>query len=178
MNNYNITNTQNTLLPFSFWIKFIFSFRFISNLAIIVSFISYYMNAYDILFIVYPLVIVNCIIILYILFTNTNVLLKGILEKQLPNEKDRNSYKELFIIFIIIWHIIPILWLNYIFNKDNLITYFRPNFMGTYLKSVMIPIVYYYYESNDKIYGDLNYLNYFILYIILLLGICIYLYMI
>jgi hypothetical protein len=170
-------NKNDNVLPFSFWIKSMVSFRFISNLSIILSFISYYMNAYEILFIVAPLVIVNCIIIFYIMLTDLDELMKGILEKKLPNKIDRDNYKCLFVIFIILWHLLPIVWLYYVFDKDNLIKYFRPNFMGTYFKSLIICILYYYYESNEKIYGDLNYLFYFIIYIILLLGICISLYM-
>ena len=49
--------------------------------------------------------------------------------------------------------------------------------MGIYLKSILIPILYYYYESNQYIYGNINYLLYLIMYIILLLWVCIYLYL-
>lgn len=175
-NEYDVI-TKNNSLPFAFWIKSMLSFRFISNLSIIVSIIAYYMNAYDILFIVAPLVIVNCIIIVYIMLTDLDEVMKGILEKHLPNKIDRDTYKCIFVLFMLIWHSVPILWLYYIVEKNNLIKYFRPNFMGTYFKSLIIVIVYYYYESNEKIYGNLNYLLYFIIYIILLLGICIYLYL-
>ena len=72
------------------------SFRFISNLSIIVSIIAYYMNAYDILFIVAPLVIVNCILIVYIMVTDLDEVMKGILEKNLPHKKDRDTYKCIF----------------------------------------------------------------------------------
>ena len=174
-NEYDVI-TKNNSLPFSFWIKSMLSFRFISNLSIIVSIIAYYMNAYDILFISAPLVIVNCILIFYIMLTDLDELMKGILETYLPNKIDREHYKCLFVLFAILWHLVPIIWLYYIFDKDNLIKYFRPNFMGTYFKSLIIVILYYYYESNEKIYGNLNYLFYFIIYIILLLGICISLY--
>ena len=175
--NTPITIQHNNSLPFSFWIKSMLSFRFISNLSIIVSIIAYYMNAYEILFIVAPLVIVNCILIVYIMVTDLDEVMNGILEKNLPRKKDRDTYKCIFVLFILLWHFLPILWLYYIVVKDNLIKYFRPNFMGIYFKSLIIVIVYYYYESNEKIYGNLNYLFYFIIYIILLLGICIYLYL-
>ena len=173
----NTMNKNNDVLPFSFWIKSMLSFRYISNLSIILSFISYYMNAYELLFILAPLVITNCIIITYMIFTDLDELMKGLLETELPNKKDRDSYKCIFVIFILIWHFLPILWLFYIFNKDHLIKYFRPNFMGVYFKSLVIAILYYYYESNYKIYGDMNYLFYFIIYTIVLLGLCIYLYL-
>ena len=153
------------------------SFRFISNLTIIISIIAYYMNAYEILFIFSPLLIVNFILIICILFTNLDDFMKTILEKYLPSKNNRDNYKLLFIIFIILWHLLPIIWLFYILNKDNLIKLFRPNFMGIYLKSILIPILYYYYESNQYIYGNINYLLYLIMYIILLLWVCIYLYL-
>ena len=169
--------TKNNSLPFSFWIKSMLSFRFISNLSIIVSFIAYYMNAYEVLFILAPLVITNCMIITYMLITDLDELMKGLLEKELPNKKDRDNYKCMFVICMLLWHFLPILWIFYVFDKEHLVNYFRPNFMGTYFKSLLIAILYYYYESNIKLYGDMNYLVYFVIYIILLLGICIYLYL-
>jgi hypothetical protein len=181
MNSMNITNNNHNdndkILPFSFLIKSGLSFRYISNLSIIISIIAYYMNAYQILFIFAPLMIVNCIIISYILFTNLDDLMCHILIPYLPEKEDRDKYKIVFVILVILWHILPILWLFYILDKDNLIKLFRPNFMGTYFKSILIPILYYYYESNQNVYGNINYLMYFICYIILLLTSCIYLYM-
>ena len=54
------------------------------------------------------------------------------------------------------------------FLPDDIIKIFHPNFMGTFLKSVIIPIIYYYYEINLQIYGKINYLSYLLLYIVLL----------
>ena len=167
----------NKILPFSFWIKSMLSLRYISNLSIIISIIAYYMNAYEILFIFSPLIIVNFILICCILFTNLDDFMKTILETYLPNKDDRDNYKLQFVIFIILWHLLPIIWLFYILDKENLIQIFRPNFMGIYLKSILKPILYYYYESNEYIYGNINYLLYLIMYIILLLGVCINLYL-
>jgi len=172
-----ILNKQNKILPLSFWIKSMLSFRFISNLSIIVSIIAYYMNAYEILFIVSPLMIVNFILITYILFTHLDEFMKTLLEQYLPIKEDRDAYKTQFVILVLVWHLLPIFWLFYILEKDNLVKYFRPNFMGMYLKSIIIPILYYYYESSEKLYGDLNYLIYFVFYIILLLSVCVYLYL-
>ena len=171
------TNSHAKILPLSFWIKSLLSFRFITNFSNIVCILAYYMNAYDILFICAPLLIVNFIIISYILLTNLDDLMSYALIKYLPDKIDRDNYKLPFIILEILCHLLPIIWLFYILNKDNLVKIFRPNFMGIYLKSILIPIVYYYYESNDYIYGNINYLLYLIIYIILLLGVCIYLYL-
>ena len=174
----NDSDKKNTkIVPFSFWIKSMLSFKYISNLSIIITIIAYYMNAYELFFIFSPLIIVNFILISCILFTNLDDFMKTLLEKYLPTKIERENYKIQFIIFIIVWHLLPILWLFYILEKENLIKLFRPNFMGLYLKSILIPILYYYYESNDSIYGNINYLLYLIMYIILLLGICIYLFL-
>ena len=176
MNNIDYNNNTK-ILPLSFWIKSMLSFRFISNLSIIVTIFAYYMNAYEIVYIFYPLIIVNFILIMVILFTNLDDFMKKILEKYLPHKVDRDNYKFHFIIFIVLWHLLPIILLFYKVEKENLIKLFRPNFMGIYLKSIFIPILYYYYESNEHIYGNINYLLYLIIYIILLLGVCIYLYL-
>ena len=176
MTNIDLNKSSKTL-PFSFWIKSILSFRFISNLTIIVSIIAYYMNAYEVFFIVSPLMIVNFILITYILFTHLDNFMKTILEDYLPDKKERDTYKLQFVVLVILWHLLPLFWLFYSLEKHNLVTYFRPNFMGIYLKSILIPILYYYYESNEKIYGDLNYPMFFVFYILLLLGVCIYLYL-
>jgi hypothetical protein len=176
MNN-TLDNNPSYFIPFSFWIKSVLSFRFISNISIICSILAYYTKAYELLFIFAPLMIVNFIMITYILFTNGDDLMKTLLEKYLPTKKSRDNYKIQFIIFIILSHSLPLLWLYYILQKDNLFKIFRPNFMGIYFKSVIIPILYYYYQGNIKLYGNINYLLYFIFYIILLLGSCIFLYM-
>ena len=175
MNNNLKNNT--TVLPFSFWIKSMLSFRYISNLSIICAIIAYYMNAYELFFIFSPLIIVNFIIISWILLTNLDDIMTTVLEKYLPLKTNRDNYKVLFTILVILWHVLPIIWLFYILEKENLVKLFRPNFMGLYLKSVLIPILYYYYESNDYIYGNINYLLYLIIYIILLLGVCIYIFL-
>ena len=187
MNNHNVNDIDidknknnrlnNTLLPFSFWLKSMLSFKFISNLSIIITIIAYYMNAYDLFFIFSPLIIVNFILICCILFTNLDDFMKTTLEHYLPTKTARDNYKLQFILFILVWHLLPIVWLFHILEKENLIKLFRPNFMGIYLKSILIPILYYYYQSNDSIYGTINYLLYLIMYIILLLSICIYLYL-
>ena len=102
MNNDIDINKNNKLLPFSFWIKSMISFRFISNLTIIISIIAYYMNAYEILFIFAPLLIVNFILISCILFTNLDDFMKTLLEKYLPSKTNRDNYKLLLILYIIL----------------------------------------------------------------------------
>ena len=173
----NIITLTDRKLPFSFWINSMLSLRFISNLTILVCILSYYMNAYKILFIFTPLLIINLIVITSILFTNSDDFINNIIQKYFVNKEDIEKYKVQIIIVIILWHLLPIVWLFYILNKYNLIKLFRPNFMGIYFKSISIAILYFYYQSNEKLYGNINYLLYFIYYIILLLSTCIYLYL-
>jgi hypothetical protein len=168
---------HTTSLPSRFWLKSMLSFKYISNLSIIITIIAYYMNAYELFFIFSPLIIVNFILISCILCTNLDDFMKTTLETYLPTKTERDNYKIQFILFILLWHLLPIVWLFYILEKENLIKLFRPNFMGIYLKSILIPILYYYYESNEFVYGTINYSLYLIMYIILLLSVCVYLYL-
>lgn len=163
-------------LPLSFWFKSALSFRFISNLSIFVSIISYYTNAYDIFFHFIPLVIVNFIIIMFMQFYNLDEFIKGLLNDRLLDKKDRDEVKPQIVLFITLWHLIPLLWLMYILQSQDIIKIFHPNFMGIFLKSALVPIIYYYFESKLQIYGDINYLAYYIIYIGLLFASCIYLY--
>ena len=163
-------------LPLSFWFKSALSFRYISNLSIFVSIIAYYTNAYDIFFHFIPLVIVNFIIIMFMQFYNLDEFIKGLLNDRLLDKKNRDEVKPQIVLFITLWHLIPLLWLIYILQSQDIIKIFHPNFMGIFLKSSLIPIIYYYFESKLRVYGDINYLAYYIMYFILLFGTCVYLY--
>ena len=61
-------------------------------------------------------------------------------------------------------------------TQDDMIKIFHPNFMSIFLKTLILPIIYYYYEIDLKVYGDINYLCYSIIYFILLLATCYFLY--
>jgi len=164
-------------LPISFYIKSALTFRFISNLSIFVSILAYYTIAYDIFFHFIPLLIVNFILIMFIQFYNLDELLSmDIIKNILPEKKDRDEIKPKFVVFATLWHLIPLLWLMYILQSQDIIKIFHPNFMGIFLKSSLIPIIYYYFESKLRVYGDINYLAYYIMYFILLFGTCVYLY--
>jgi|LakMenE18May11ns_1017337.scaffolds.fasta_scaffold08954_1 hypothetical protein len=164
-------------LSLSFVIKSIFTFRYISNLAIFVSLIAYYTNAYDIFFHFVPLLIVNFIMIMFMIFYNLDELMNmDNLKNRFPEKKDRDELKPLVVLFIILWHVIPLLWLIYILQSQDIIKIFHPNFMGIFLKSSLIPISYAYFESKLQVYGDINYLAYYIVYFILLFATCVYLY--
>jgi hypothetical protein len=163
-------------ISLSYIINLVLSFRFISNLAIFVSIISYYTNAYDIFFHFIPLLIVNFIMIIFMQFYNLDELMDRYLEDILPDKKDRDELKPQVVLFTTLWHFIPLLWLMYILQSQDIINIFHPNFMGIFLKSSLIPIIYFYFESKLRVYGDINYLAYYIVYFILLFTTCIYLY--
>jgi hypothetical protein len=169
---------QSKHLTLGLYIKGAFSFKYISNLSIIVSIISYYLNAYDVFFIIAPLVFVNLIILLILQIFEYDNLMMGLLGNEFPDKKNRDKQAPLFAFAMNIWHIVPVLWLFYIFKSHdvNIVKIFHPNFMGTFLKSSILPLIYYYFESNLRVYGDVNYLAYLILYMGLLLATCIYLY--
>jgi len=134
------------------------------------------MEAIDIFLIFAPLVIVNLIVILMILINDFDALITGILGKILPEKQDRDKQSSLFALFIMIWHSFPVFWIMYILQSQDLVKLFHPNFMSTFFISVIIPIIYYYYEVDLKVYGDINYLFYLCIYIIILLATCFYLY--
>ena len=170
----NVNN--NDKLSLWFYIKSGLTFRYISNISIIVCILAYYMNAYDVFFIFAPLIVVNLIIIILIQLCDKDKLLSAILGKTIPNEVERNKVIPTFLLLLNIWHILPIFWLIYILEKDNLIKLFHPSFISIFCKSIIIPIIYYYYEFDLKLYGDINYVFYFIIYVLLLLATCFYLY--
>ena len=170
-------NPEYKQITFLDWIKLGISFRYLSNLSIFAVIIAYYTNAYELFFIFAPLLITNAILNIILLVSNLDELVKGAFGEILPDEKDRNNIKFEFVIFNLIWHIVPLFWLYSILDRDHLISAFRPNFMGMYLKSSIIPIIYYYYLGGIQVYGDVDNLKYFIMYMILLLGTSVFLYM-
>ena len=60
--------------------KNLLSLRYISNLSIIVTILSYYMNAFDVLFIFIPLLFVNLIIITLLQIFNYDDLMDSLLD--------------------------------------------------------------------------------------------------
>lgn len=152
------------------------SFRYLSNISIIVAIISYYTRAYPIFFITIPLIITNLIIIIILQWFNTNELIKGVFKldnnSSLETQINTNSQFQ-FILLNTIWHIAPVIWLYGILNRDNIIQIFRPNFMGIFLECAFIGIVYFYCSSIMKLYGNINYIWYGGIYFIVLFITCI-----
>jgi len=159
------------------WIESCLSFKYISNSSIIICLIAYYTNAYSLFFILAPIVITNLILILFLEYNSLDELVNTVFNLQKATKKEVEDIKTQFVILNTLWHALPVLWLYYILNKDNLIYVFKPNFMGVFLQCSVICILYFYFGSKNMIYGNINYSSYFILYLITLLGVCSYLYL-
>ena len=175
-NNINSNQISNKNISIWFYIKSALTFKFISNLSIVICILSYYMNAFELFFVFMPLVIVNLLIILLIQICDFDKLMIGLLGKLIPNKIQRDKIIPNFALFLNIWHMAPVLWIIYILQNDDLIKIFHPNFMSIFSKSIIIPIIYYYYEHELKVYGDINESFYLIIYILLLLAICFFLF--
>jgi hypothetical protein len=148
------------------WISLMISFKYLSNFAIITGILAYYTQAYTWFFFMIPMIITNFIVMCYLEWCDSDTLTKAIL-----NINENNSeLKYKFIFLNTIWHLIPILWIWYILKKDNIIELFRPNFMGSILAGITIALIYFYFASNGKYYGDINYVSYLMIYIIVLFG--------
>jgi hypothetical protein len=157
------------------WLESCLSLKYISNFSIIICIIAYYTQAYSIFFILAPLIITNLIIILLLEYNNLDTLVETIFHLE-NNSPDLESIKTQFVIFNTIWHILPVFWLYHIITKENIINLFKPNFMGIFLQSCSIGILYFYFGSSARIYGNINYTGYMVIYLVVLLGVCIWLY--
>lgn len=150
------------------WLESILSLKYMSNFCIYAAVISYYTRAYWIFLALIPLLISNAIVMFVLEWFNSSELTQAVLES-----KDE-QYK--FIFLNTVWHILPLLWVWYVLQHDNLVDIFRPNFMGIFLAGAIFGIVYFYFASNGKYYGEIDYARYMVIYIITLLGCCIGLY--
>ena len=173
---HNNDNDNDNDISIWFYIKSGLTFKYISNLSIIVCILSYYMNAFDLFFIFMPLVIVNLLIIVLMQICDFDKLMIGLLSKTIPNKMQRDMIIPKFALIFNIWHLAPVLWIIYILQNDDIINLFHPDFMTIFAKSILVPIVYYYYEYELKVYGDINALFYLIIYILCLLATCFYLF--
>jgi hypothetical protein len=170
-------------ITFRQWIESCLSFKYISNFSIIACIIAYYTNAYQIFFILAPLLITNLIFTFILEWFNLDELVKSVFALQntqqntIQNTIQNLSYiKNQFVILNTLWHLLPVLWLYHTLNKEHLINIFKPNFMGMYLEAGVISLIYFYFGSKNMVYGDINYAGYLILYFLVLLSVCCYLY--
>jgi len=153
-------------------VKMCLDVKYLSNLSILGLLITYYTNAYHGFMILLPLVITNLIVVLVLQCLDLDKYMKKIF-----GVGDSKSSNELaFVTLNTLWHIIPCLWVYHVLQRDNWIAIFRPNFMYVFLASSVIAIIYFYFSAQLALYGDVNYIRYGIMYIIILLGVCVWLF--
>ena len=152
-------------------LKMFLDFKYLSNLSILGLLITYYTNAYHGFMILLPLVITNFIVVLILQWLDLDKYMKKIF-----GDSDYKNNQLAFVTLNTLWHIIPCIWVYHILQRDNWIAIFRPNFMYVYLASSVIAIIYFYFSAQLALYGDINYMRYAIIYMIVLLGICVWLF--
>ena len=158
------------------WIEKCFTFKYISNFSIIICILAYYMNAIDIVFVLAPLIITNLILILVLEYIDLDKLIYNVFRNDNITRDELHNIRLPFLILNTLWHLLPVIWLYYIYTTNNLIYIYKPNFMRVFLQGCIICLIYFYFCSKNLVYGNINYLMYLILYFILLLSICSYLY--
>ena len=103
------------------WIDKSVSFKYISNFSIIICILAYYMNAIDIVFVLAPIIIVNLIFILVLEYIDLDKIIYNVFRN---NKLTRNELKDIRLPFLILntlWHLLPVIWLYYIYTTYNLI---------------------------------------------------------
>jgi len=158
------------------WLSLALSMKYMTNITILASIVGYYTQAYWIFLVSIPLLITNAFVMTLLEWFNSYELTAAVLE--IPSSRpDLIKASQLKFIFInTVWHWIPIAWMWYILGKDNLIEVFRPNFMGCFLVEAAFGIGYFYFASQGKYYGDIDYSWYMVVYVIVLLTACISVY--
>lgn len=162
------------MIPIKAWVNLALSFKYISNIAIIIGVLSYYMNMMNIFFIMAPLIIVNYIVISLIQVFELDELVKGLLGDYINNSNDNNLIYTEFFVLSTLWHLGAIFWLYIVFSNN--VKMYRPNFMKIFLISASIFIIYTIMVNKLKVYGNISYDKYVIVYMISLLVVCVKLY--
>jgi len=158
------------------WLSLALSMKYITNATILAAVIGYYTQAYWIFLVSIPLLITNAIVISLVEWFNADELVAGVLDIPASHREVIEANKPRFIFLNTVWHWIPLAWVWYILGRDNLIEIFRPNFMGAFLAGAVFAISYFYFASQGKYYGEIDYTRYMIVYIIILLvsSICVF----
>lgn len=156
------------------WLSLALSMKYITNATILASVIGYYTQAYWIFLVSIPLLITNAIVITLVEWFNADELVSAVLDISTSRPDMIEANKPRFIFLNTIWHWIPLAWVWYVLGRDNLIEVFRPNFMGSFLAGAVFAICYFYFASQGKYYGEINYSRYMLVYMIVLLVSSIY----
>jgi hypothetical protein len=158
------------------WISLALSMKYITNITILASIIGYYTQAYWIFLVSIPLLITNAIVMTLLEWFNSYELIAAVLDIPLSHPELIKASQVQFTFINTVWHWIPLAWLWYILNEDNLIKVFQPNFMGCFLSGATFGICYFNFASQGKYYGEIDYSWYMIVYVIVLLTTCISVY--
>ena len=158
------------------WLSLALSMKYITNATILASVIGYYTKAYWIFLVSIPLLITNAIVILLLEWFNSYKLTAAVLDIPASRLDLINASNVKFIFINTIWHWLPLVWVWYILGRDNLIEVFRPNFMGCFLAGATFGIGYFYFASQGKYYGEIDYPLYMLVYIIVFFTVCINIY--
>jgi len=158
------------------WFPSALSMKYLSNATILASVIGYYTQAYWIFLVSIPLLIANTIVVSLLEWFNGDKLTAAVLDITQSQPDLIKEEQTRFIVLNTLWLLIPLAWVWYILGKDNLIEVFRPNFMGIFLAGAAFAIGYFYFASQGKYYGEINYAWYMMVYVIVLLtsSVCIY----
>jgi hypothetical protein len=158
------------------WVSIALSMKYITNATIVASLVGYYTQAYWIFLVSVPLLITNAIVITLLEWFNSYELTAAVLDIPTSQPDLIKALNVKFTFINMVWHLIPLIWVWYILGKDDLIEVFRPNFMGCFLAGVLFGIGYFYFASQGKYYGDIDYLWYMVVYVIILFSVCISVY--
>lgn len=158
------------------WLSLVLSMKYINNIIIFASVIGYYTQAYWIFLVSIPLLITNAIVFTLLVWFNANKLTAAILDIPVSQLERIEANKTMFIFLNTVWHWLPLAWVWYVLDKDNLIDIFRPNFMGLFLASAAFVIGYFYFASQGKYYGEIDYSWYMVVYVIILFTVCVSVY--
>lgn len=151
------------------WLSLALSMKYITNITILASIIGYYTQAYWIFLVSIPLLITNAIVMTLVEWFNSYELTAAILDIPASQPELIKASNVKFTFINIFWHWVPLTWVWYILARDNLIEVFRPNFMGCFLAGAAFGICFFYFASNGKYYGEIDYLWYMVVYVIVLI---------
>jgi hypothetical protein len=155
-------------------LKMVLDVKYLSNISILGLLITYYTNSYHGFMLFLPLVITNFIVVIILQWLDLDKYMKKIFGD--GNGESKSCNELAFVTLNTLWHIIPCLWVYHLLQRDNWIAIFRPNFMYVFLASSVIAIIYFYFSAQLELYGDVNYMRYGVMYMIVLLGVCVWLF--
>ena len=190
-NKTNINTNINTNNLFYSSILYFFNIKYFSNLVIYVCILAYILKIYDIFYLLYPLLIVNSILCLYIILFKWHIFGFTAYNKIINNNNQSSKEKEgiyqefkivnkenpakvfLLKIILYLYHIIPIIY----FIKKSIITEFwkykNVKNITLIIIAIIISCIYkLYIYDKYQMYGEINsnmiMINGILLYIIII----------